>query len=242
MAKALVISDIHGNIDALEAIWARESDCDVIYCAGDLVDPGLYAKEVIDWVHAHQVAVVKGNHDAHFVKAYGSHDEQWKERQAAGVTETDIEFLKELPSTLIFELDKIRYCMRHSYFDYCTIEGEHYFDTFWQQNDPEQVQRDQEKRMIFGHTHLRAVHYLTDTKLWLNPGSCHWRADKNRTLHRQFDVVKGYEPYEPTKEAHYITITDGRIRLHSVSYDWQAYAGGLLGAEFGSITSCSIHS
>ena len=29
--KALIISDIHSNIYALEAIWSEEKDCDVIY-------------------------------------------------------------------------------------------------------------------------------------------------------------------------------------------------------------------
>ena len=61
--KALIISDIHSNIFALEAIWQREHDCDVVFCAGDLVDYGPSPGEVIAWVQAHGVACVQGNHD-----------------------------------------------------------------------------------------------------------------------------------------------------------------------------------
>ena len=45
--KALILSDVHSNVIALEAIWAREGDADAIYCAGDLVDYGVYPRETL---------------------------------------------------------------------------------------------------------------------------------------------------------------------------------------------------
>lgn len=63
--RALVISDIHGNIDALRAI-ERQRDLrqfDRIVCLGDLVDYGPSPREVIDWVRSHASDVVRGNHD-----------------------------------------------------------------------------------------------------------------------------------------------------------------------------------
>lgn len=38
--KALLISDVHGNLPALEAVWKKEGNSDAVYCAGDLVDWG----------------------------------------------------------------------------------------------------------------------------------------------------------------------------------------------------------
>ena len=65
--RAIVISDIHGNIDVLRALerrWgARLSEFDRIICMGDLVDYGPYPHEVIDWVREHATDVVRGNHD-----------------------------------------------------------------------------------------------------------------------------------------------------------------------------------
>lgn len=56
--------------------------------------------------------------------------------------------------------------------------------------------------MIFGHTHRRAIHYLSNHELWMNPGSISYR-----------------RPDDPSKEAHYMTITDGRIDMKSLQYD-----------------------
>ena len=45
--KLLILSDLHANLPALEAVWAREKDCDAVLCAGDLVDWGFFPREVV---------------------------------------------------------------------------------------------------------------------------------------------------------------------------------------------------
>lgn len=232
MAKALIISDIHGNIHALEAIWKKEKDSDLIYCAGDLVDPGQYAKEVLRWVQDKNVVCVKGNHDNSFVKAYKSNDESWKKKNMPDINDTDIKYLDNLPLTLTFEIDSITYCLQHSYQGYNVIKSEYYFDKVWNQISNKAIKSTCQKRLILGHTHLRAIYYLADDKLCMNPGSCHYRAEKNRTIYGKYDKNIGYQPYEPSKDAHYITITDKCINLKSVSYDWSKYANGFLGVDF----------
>ncbi len=44
--KTLIISDVHSNIAALEAIWSREQDADRVLCAGDVVDYGPYPADL----------------------------------------------------------------------------------------------------------------------------------------------------------------------------------------------------
>jgi predicted phosphodiesterase len=63
--RVLILSDLHGNIDALEAVDAatRTDRFDQIWVLGDLVDYGAAAAEVIAWVRAHATLVVRGNHD-----------------------------------------------------------------------------------------------------------------------------------------------------------------------------------
>lgn len=65
--RALLISDIHGNIDALRALEAqwgsRLHEFDRIICLGDLVDYGPSPGDVIDWIRSHATNVVRGNHD-----------------------------------------------------------------------------------------------------------------------------------------------------------------------------------
>ncbi len=60
----LILSDIHGNFDALQAVLAdAEGLYDDIVCCGDLVDYGAEPNEVVYWVRDHVKHVIRGNHD-----------------------------------------------------------------------------------------------------------------------------------------------------------------------------------
>jgi len=63
--RYLVLSDIHGNREALEAVLkdAVRHRYDCAICCGDLCDYGPDSNYVIDWARASLAAVVRGNHD-----------------------------------------------------------------------------------------------------------------------------------------------------------------------------------
>lgn len=62
--RYLIISDIHGNLDALEAVVEDAKDkYDQILCCGDLVGYGAEPNAVADWVRSNCAAVIRGNHD-----------------------------------------------------------------------------------------------------------------------------------------------------------------------------------
>ncbi|MHB1361250.1 MAG: metallophosphoesterase family protein [Thermoleophilia bacterium] len=58
--RTLVISDIHGNIDALQAI---DEQYDNIVCTGDIVDYGPNPRECIEFLRERNVIRARGNHD-----------------------------------------------------------------------------------------------------------------------------------------------------------------------------------
>lgn len=59
-----VISDIHGNLEALEAVLADVPEAvDGVYCLGDVVGYGASPNECCDLVRALQRPVISGNHD-----------------------------------------------------------------------------------------------------------------------------------------------------------------------------------
>lgn len=62
--RRAILSDIHGNLEALEAVLADidTQQIDQIYCLGDIVGYGPNPRECIDRVMTFQV-VVLGNHD-----------------------------------------------------------------------------------------------------------------------------------------------------------------------------------
>lgn len=62
--RYLILSDLHGNKEALEAVLAdAETEYDQIVCCGDLVGYGADPDAVTEWVRGHVTQVVRGNHD-----------------------------------------------------------------------------------------------------------------------------------------------------------------------------------
>jgi len=62
--RALILSDIHANLEALEAVLtAAEGLYDEIWNLGDLVGYGGAPNQVIDRIRPLQTLVVRGNHD-----------------------------------------------------------------------------------------------------------------------------------------------------------------------------------
>jgi predicted phosphodiesterase len=58
--KLLILSDIHGNLDALHAIRASY---DELWVLGDIVNYGPEPREALEAVRATASIVVQGNHD-----------------------------------------------------------------------------------------------------------------------------------------------------------------------------------
>ena len=58
--KIVIISDLHGNYDALSAL--PESG-DELWVLGDLVNYGPQPRAVLNFVRSHAAAVVRGNRD-----------------------------------------------------------------------------------------------------------------------------------------------------------------------------------
>ncbi len=63
MARILVLSDIHGNKDALDAVLADAGEVDAIWCLGDMVGYGPQPVACLEWVRNHCDIVLSGNHD-----------------------------------------------------------------------------------------------------------------------------------------------------------------------------------
>ena len=61
--RALVISDIHGNLPALEAVLAAAGPFDQLWNLGDVVGYGAYPNEVIERLRPLAMINVRGNHD-----------------------------------------------------------------------------------------------------------------------------------------------------------------------------------
>ena len=64
MAPYLILSDIHGNYEALEAVLEdARGRYDRILCLGDLVGYGADPNRVAEWAKSNVASIVRGNHD-----------------------------------------------------------------------------------------------------------------------------------------------------------------------------------
>jgi putative phosphoesterase len=63
--KITVFGDIHGNLPALEAVFADmdKRGLDNLYCLGDLVGYGTFPNEVIQMVRERNILTIMGNYD-----------------------------------------------------------------------------------------------------------------------------------------------------------------------------------
>jgi len=73
--KVLIVSDIHGNWPALQAVLRAEPDADQILCLGDLVNYGPQPAECVAWaMQLHRPSrVIQGHHDRAFGRGTAPH-------------------------------------------------------------------------------------------------------------------------------------------------------------------------
>jgi predicted phosphodiesterase len=73
--RYLIISDLHGNLEALQAVLKDATGrYEQVICCGDLVGYGADPNAVTDWVREHCSIVVRGNHDR---ASTGQDDLEW---------------------------------------------------------------------------------------------------------------------------------------------------------------------
>lgn len=101
--RYLVISDLHSNQEALEAVLAGAGGrYEQIVCCGDLVGYGADPNRVVDWARANLTLVIRGNHDK---TAAGVTSDDWfnqAARAASGWTARELtlgnrQYLANLP-------------------------------------------------------------------------------------------------------------------------------------------------
>jgi predicted phosphodiesterase len=101
--RYLILSDIHANWEALQAVLERaEGLYDEIICCGDLIGYGADPNAVCEWFREHCKIVVRGNHDKASV---GLEDLEWFNPVAKAaalwtqqtLTPENIEYVRNLP-------------------------------------------------------------------------------------------------------------------------------------------------
>ena len=211
--KILVISDVHSNRQALEAVLGNEGSVDLLVFAGDIVDYGIDPVFTVDFFRTYNKpsCIVRGNHDDHLIRIFRSgewktvegEDFKWVHHNCRLLDKNRVDFLDTLPYHISFTADGYDYIIQHQYDDkYGIVESPYAFDKYWDKNWKGQGADSAGRRLIFGHSHRQCVHILQGDRMWLNPGSISYR-----------------RPDDPDKSAQYMVIEDGEILFKSCPYD-----------------------
>ncbi len=208
--KLVIISDIHGNHDALRAL---PEEYDELWVLGDLVNYGPQPKEVVAEVMAKASLVVQGNHDN--AVAYDD-DSRWSARYrpiaeatrrftSSVLSDAQKAYLRGLPLQAQAERDGLLFHLTHAtpsdpLYGRCATEAEGWaaeLDAL-----PADV-------LLVGHTHVPFLRRIGD-KVVLNPGSLG-------------------QPRTGVPLASYAVWQDGRFALKSYRYPVEATVEKLRG-------------
>lgn len=189
--KIAVISDIHGNLTALEAVVADilAKKVDEIWVLGDLVMPGPGAKEVLELLFGLRPTVfIRGNWDDLLLKgiagkialAKPSHVYFSKLALFSGqqLTQETLDFLANCPIQKTLKRGPLTLSLTHNLpnLNY----GQKLYPTGSQIDLDEVLQNISADVAIYAHVHHQLMRYTTNEQIVLNPGSvgepfCNWQ-------------------------------------------------------------------
>lgn len=181
LVKFLVLSDLHANWWALQAVLKDAAgDYDQILCCGDLVGYNPRPAEVIDWTRVNCAAVIRGNHDK---VVAGLEDLEWFNDVAQAAAHWTMAHLT--PDRLDYLRDLAKGPVPFQSFQLChgspMDEDEYVLNAreagFYLQNTETLL-------TFFGHTHVQGGFYFFGGKVGMLPP-----VDKNER-----EYVLGLEP------------------------------------------------
>ena len=198
--RVLVLSDIHGNLAALEAV--PSTSYDAVVCLGDLVGYGPNPGPVVRWVRENATLTLQGNHDRALADrvAPGCRAQfEWLAQATFSLGQQqlspeELAYLGALPRQALRSFDGVRYLFVHatpsdSLYRYLGPEPD-----VW----AKEVAGVDADVIVVGHTHIQFELALAGRRV-VNPGSVG-------------------QPKDGDPRAAYAVLEDGGVRLCRTAY------------------------
>ena len=102
MSKIAILSDIHGNLPALEKVIADMQARAVqrVFCLGDLISGPLWARETLEFLMRQNWTFIRGNHDRNLVERSPETMAKSDAQAFQSLEKRHLEWLAALPATL----------------------------------------------------------------------------------------------------------------------------------------------
>jgi putative phosphoesterase len=116
--RIAVISDIHSNYDALQAVLSATDDYDALVCLGDLVGYGAQPNEVVSEIRSlRPEAIVMGNHDYAVstgdTSGFVQHAVQAVEWTRKKISPENLRHIASLRANATFTVDGMKIALAH---------------------------------------------------------------------------------------------------------------------------------
>lgn len=198
--KILIISDIHANYPALQAVLAKEGNYDKLIFLGDVVDYGPHPKECLTFIKENADYYVRGNHDnalgynvdCNCMGTFREYSIATREWHKTLLDENDKQFLKNMPVLNKAHLDGKSFFLAHAS---PTGDISKYLNENEIVNELDDIIAEY---ILIGHTHVQ-YEKKVDYNLIVNPGSVGLARDGG--------------------EACYAIFENGKITLKRINYD-----------------------
>lgn len=182
--KIAIISDIHGNDEALTAVLnnINMEKCDKIFCLGDLAmagpEPSKVVKKIKDLKSSIDFVLIQGNTD----EKLGTYDKNFEENLDKNVpvmasayradlkelSNDDKNFLASLPEKITVEENGIKIMLCHG----SPRKNDENITNDLTENELEEIIKDVDAEIIFcGHTHVPCGYATNTGKTVVNAGS-----------------------------------------------------------------------
>ena len=222
MKSYAIISDIHGNSLALEAVLRdiKSRGIEKIINLGDHFFGALEPEVVAGILRENEMLCISGNTDREILESIdGKLEKEGMDRVKADLSQQSISWLRQLPKTAT--LDALFFVCHGTpesddeyLLEMVTANGVFVY------NDEELIKRTdpiKERIILCGHSHVNRVVYLSNDKIILNPGSVGLPAYLGNGAHRF--AMESMTPHAKYAIVH----ADGNaISIEQVhcTYDW----------------------
>lgn len=220
MNRIAVLSDIHGNLPALEAVVrdAEAQGCAQFLNLGDLLSGPLWPAETADFLMARGWPTIAGNHErqvlTHAPERMGPSDAFTRRVLSAA----HLAWMEQLPPSLTLDGVHLTHGTPRS-------DVEHFLETIepagWRRATAGEVADRlgdrREPLTLCGHSHIPGEMRLEDGRIVANPGSVGLQAFDD-------DHPLPYRVENGDPRARYAIVSAGAVEFRTVAYDHRAAA------------------
>ncbi|TDV23019.1 putative phosphoesterase [Paraburkholderia caballeronis] len=221
--KIAALSDIHGNLAALDAVLEdiRLAGADLIVNLGDILSGALYPSETADRLMSLGFPTIRGNHERQVLAGDREHMGQSDRWALDRLRPDQLDWTSSLPSTLSVDEDVL--LVHGTPEDDLTYFLETVTRSGCREATPEEVKcragNASPKLTLCGHTHLQRSMKLDDGRLIVNPGSVGLQAyEDDRPFPHRMEMRSPHARYA------FVTRIESNwtVEFRAIEYDWDA--------------------